>query len=194
MFFILSKVLSIFLSPFNWLLILILLAFIIKNAAKKKKLVIIAVCWFLIFSNPFLIHKLTLNWQSPRKVLAPDEQYKAGIVLAGFAGFEFKTGDGFFTADSDRFIQAVRLYETGKIKKILIAGGSGSLDKQRQQFKEADFVKTLLIQLHIPEEDILTENQSRNTYENAILKKITGFFTNKRALPADNICHAYAPF
>jgi uncharacterized SAM-binding protein YcdF (DUF218 family) len=171
MFFILSKLLSFFISPFNWLLIFVLLAFIVKNAARKKKLIILSVAWFILFSNPYLIHKLTVNWQPPLTQFTTGEQYPVGIVLTGFAGFEFKSRQGYFTAASDRFIQTVKLYQQKRIQKILIAGGSGSLDKRRQQLKEADFVKEQLMQMNIPEADILTENQSRNTYENAINSK-----------------------
>lgn len=97
------------------------------------------------------------------------EQYPVGILLAGFVGFEFKTEQGFYGAASDRFIQAVRLYQLGHIKKILITGGSGSI--WRQQYKEADFVKDQLQQMGVAKEDIISENQSRNTYENAIYTK-----------------------
>ena len=171
MFFILSKLFNFIISPFNWLLIFILLTFIFKNPVKKKKLIILTVIWFLIFSNPYIIHKLTINWQVPKKVFVAGEQYPVGIVLSGFVGFEFKSKQGYYGAASDRFIQALRLYQQKQIKKILIAGGSGSLDKTRQQFKEADFVKEQLQEMGIPAEDILCDNQSRNTYENAINSK-----------------------
>lgn len=170
MFFILSKVLHFFISPFNWLLILILIAFFTRDQKRKKRWIIISVCWFLLFSNPYIIHRLTLNWQPPQRVLAPNEQYETGILLAGFVGFEFKSRQGYYGAASDRFIQAVRLYKLGHIKKILITGGSGSILKQ--QYKEADFVKEQLQQMGVAAADILSENQSRNTYENAINSKL----------------------
>ncbi|MBI1780048.1 MAG: YdcF family protein [Sphingobacteriales bacterium] len=171
MFFFLSKVLSIFISPFNWLLIFILLAVIIKNAKWKKRLVITSVIWFLFFSNHYIIHKLIVSWQAPVKEFTAGEQYQAGIVLTGFTGFEMNSGRGYFTSASDRFIQTVKLYQQKRIKKIIISGGSGSIDKDRQRFKEADFVKEEMIANGIPEADILAENQSRNTYENAVETK-----------------------
>jgi uncharacterized SAM-binding protein YcdF (DUF218 family) len=171
MFFFLSKVLSIFISPFNWLLILIVLAVLIRNSKWKKRLIRTSIIWFLFFSNHYIIHKLIINWETPAKEFTPGEQYQAGIVLTGFAGFEFNSGKGYFTSASDRFIQTVKLYQQKRIKKIIISGGSGSLDKERQRFKEADFVKQEMIADGIPEADIIAENQSRNTYENAIEAK-----------------------
>lgn len=169
MFFIISKLLYFFISPFNWLLIFALLAFFIKDQKRKKRWIIISTCWFLLFSNPFIIQKLMLNWQAERKTLAAGEQYQTGILLAGFVGFEFKNKQGFYGAASDRFIQAVRLYKLGHIKKILITGGSGSI--WRQQYKEADFVKEQLQEMGVAATDVLSENQSRNTYENAVNSK-----------------------
>ena len=152
-------------------MIFILLAFIIKNPARKKKFIILSAVWFLFFSNPYIIHKLTINWQPAKKVFVADEQYPVGIVLSGFVGFEFKSNQGYYGSASDRFIQTVRLYHQKKINKILITGGSGSLDKIRQQYKEADFVKEQLLEMGVAKEDILSDNQSRNTYENAINSK-----------------------
>ncbi len=169
MFFILSKVLNFLLSPFNWLLVLVLVSFFVKDTRKKKRWIIITCCWFLLFSNPYIIHKLTLNWQAKQKTFVQNEQYNVGILLSGFVGFEFKTKQGFYGAAADRFIQAVRLYKLGHIKKILISGGSGSIT--RQEFKEADFVKEQLLQMGVSPADILAENQSRNTFENAVYSK-----------------------
>lgn len=169
MFFILSKLLYILISPFNWLLLLIIWAFATKNKGRKKQLTIASICIFLFFSNPYLIHKITLGWQVNQKVLATNEQYQVGILLAGFVGFEMKTSQGFYGGASDRFIQAVRLYKLGHLKKILITGGSGSI--WRQQYKEADFVKEQLVQMGVAQADVLSENKSRNTFENAINSK-----------------------
>ncbi len=169
MFFILSKVLNFFLSPFNWLLILFLFAYFTKDAKRKKRWIIICICGFLFFSNPYIIHKLIINWQASQKTFAVNEQYETGILLAGFVGFEYNKKQGYYGAASDRFIQAIRLYKLGRIKKILITGGSGSI--WRQQYKEADFVKEQLQEMGVAAADILSENQSRNTYENAINTK-----------------------
>ncbi len=170
MFFILSKLLYFFISPFNWLLLFALFAFFIKDQKRKKRWIIISTCWFLLFSNPFVIQKLMLSWQAERKTLGPGEHYQTGILLAGFVGFEFKSSQGFYGSASDRFIQAVRLYKLGHIKKILITGGSGSI--WRQQYKEADFVKEQLQEMGVTATDIISENQSRNTYENAVNSKL----------------------
>jgi uncharacterized SAM-binding protein YcdF (DUF218 family) len=165
MFFILSKTLNFLLSPFNWLLLLLLWFLLTKKKERKKKLGIVLVSLFLLFSNPFIIHKILLAWQYPMKEMKTDERHETGILLAGFVGFETKTKQGYYGGASDRFIQAVRLYKLGHIKKILVTGGSGSI--WRQQYKEADFVKEQLLQMGVDDAAIIIDNQSRNTYENA---------------------------
>jgi uncharacterized SAM-binding protein YcdF (DUF218 family) len=169
MFFILSKTLNFFLSPFNWMLLLFLWWLIAKNQQRKRKLGITLLIMLLVFSNPYLIHKITLAWQAPRKEFTPNEKYNTGILLAGFVGFEYKKSQGYYGGASDRFIQAIRLYKLGHIKKIIITGGSGN--PWRQEYKEADFVKEQLIEMGIPPNDIISENQSRNTFENAVNTK-----------------------
>jgi uncharacterized SAM-binding protein YcdF (DUF218 family) len=169
MFFILSKLLSFLLSPFSWLLLFILLAFFIRNVKWKKRFKWTAFYWFLFFSNPYIIHQLSLKWQASGKELRPGENYEAGIVLGGFVQFNKNENKGYFSAASDRFLQAVRLYKLGHIKKILISGGSGS--PGRQDYKDADFAREQLLQFGVPDSAILTERNSRNTFESAQLSK-----------------------
>jgi uncharacterized SAM-binding protein YcdF (DUF218 family) len=140
-----------------------------KHKERKRRAGILLIVLFLIFSNPYLIYRITLAWQYPKKEMNDKEQYQTGILLAGFVSFETQKKQGYYGGAADRFIQAVRLYKLGHIKKILITGGSGSI--RFQQYKEADFVVQQLNEFGIPAEDILSDNQSRNTYENAINSK-----------------------
>jgi uncharacterized SAM-binding protein YcdF (DUF218 family) len=171
MFFILSKVLSFFIQPFNWLLILAAWTFFTKNPKRKKRLIVVTLVSFLFFSNPWIIHKVLLAWQAPEKEMVKDEQYQAGILLSGFGGFKLSTGKGYFKGASDRFIQTVRLYKTGHIKKIIVTGGNSSIWKNRQEYKEGDFIVEQLLQMGIPPADIYIDNQSRNTHENGVNTK-----------------------
>lgn len=165
MFFLLSKILNFLFSPFNWLMLLVVVALVSKSPLRKRRFAIISIAWFLFFSNPYIIHQLVLKWQYPKKEMAAGEQYHTGIVLAGFVSFDFSEKKAFYGAAADRFIQTVELYKTGHIKKVMISGGSGSL--LHQEFKEADFVREEFIKMGIPASDIISENQSRNTFENA---------------------------
>lgn len=169
MFFVLSKIFSFLISPFNWLLIWVLFFLFIKNEKWKKRFKRMAVIWFLFFSNSYIIHQLNLKWQVSSREMKPGEVCNTGIVLGGFVQFNATEKKGYFSAASDRFLQAVRLYKLGHIKKILVTGGSGNLFQQ--EYKEADFARQQLLDFGIPPTDIFIENQSRNTFENAINSK-----------------------
>lgn len=168
MFFILSKLLLFLLIPFTWIMILLIWIYFAKSARLKRKLTILTVCITVIFSNPWFYKKATLAWQTSKKNLSPNEAYEVGILLTGMVQFD-KYNQGFFGSASDRFIQTAALYHTGKIKKILVTGGSGSLLYDYPA--EAEYLKNVLVSNAVPEKDIIVEPLSRNTYENAIFSK-----------------------
>lgn len=94
------------------------------------------------------------------------DSYDYGIVLSGMVWYDSKTQRTNFLQSSDRIWQAVRLYKEGRIKKILITGGAaGFFEKDTI---ESVLLKNFLIKIGIPNSDILTEEQSRNTRENAM--------------------------
>ena len=168
MFFILSKILDFLMQPISWILILLIWMFISKNKKIKKRLLIISILTAVVFSNHFIYQKIVMAWQSKPLTIAKGNQYSAGILLGGFANFD-KHNKGFFNEASDRFIETEKLYHQGIIQKILMTGGSGELIHHEN--KEADFIKNELITSGVAEKDILIENKSRNTYENAIFSK-----------------------
>ena len=69
MFFLLSKLFYFFISPFNWLLVFILITFFTKDQQRKRRRIIFCISWFLLFSNPYIIHKLSLTWQAKQKII-----------------------------------------------------------------------------------------------------------------------------
>jgi uncharacterized SAM-binding protein YcdF (DUF218 family) len=93
------------------------------------------------------------------------EQYSAGILLGGLAGYDNTNKHAFFNASSDRFIQTLRLYKQGHIKKIIVSGGNAIF--AGDNFREADFLVENLIATGVPREDILTEREAKNTIENS---------------------------
>jgi len=168
MFFILSKVFYFLVDPSCWILILLLLMWIPQSKKIKKKLLILAILIGLLFSNYFLYSKAVLAWQPEPVTLTPGKTYTVGILLGGLAGFDAQ-GRGYFNESADRFIEAQKLYHQEFIQKILISGGSALLIGTEP--KEADFLKSQLIASGVAVNDILVENNSRNTYENAIFSK-----------------------
>lgn len=164
----LSAVLSMILSPFNWVVLFLLLACFLKNKRLKRLSIISAIVLFIIFGNQALLDQYAKIWQPKPTVLAPGSEYSCGIVPGGFASPD-ADANGYFNATADRFIQAVKLYKTGHIKHILISGGNGK--ENEKSFREAAWVRGELVSVGIPDSVIFTEDKSNNTKENAIYSK-----------------------
>ena len=168
MFFIISKVAFFFIQPINWLLFLFFLWLIIKKTIIKKRLLYAIVILTLIFSNSYLCNEVELAWQINKSELVPEKKYDAGILIGGLAGYD-RNRVGHFSGACDRFIETVKLYHQGIIKKIVVSSGSASI--LHDQPGEADFLVEELLKSGIPAQDIYKENKSRNTYENATFSK-----------------------
>ena len=164
----LSSLLSILLSPFNWIIILLLAAWLFRKKKVKKVLIILSVCIFIVFGNHYLLNLFANNFQ-PKQVNPQSLAiYSCGIVPGGFAS-PTENDSGYFNQSADRFIQAVKLYRLGKITHLLVSGGNGKTDDNH--FREGAWVKTQLVQFGVPDSVIFVEDQSNNTQENAANSK-----------------------
>lgn len=165
MFFVCSKILFAFTQPMTWMLLLFGASYSLKNKVISKYFLLGALSTSLLFTNPFLYHQIASSWQvDSLKLKDINEPYDVGIVLGGYAGHQ----SGVFALNGDtanRLTTALDLYLKGKIKKILLTGGSPGINATENS--EALIVAQFLISLGVPEEDILVEPDSRNTIENA---------------------------
>ena len=166
MFFILSKVLDFFLSPFLWSFSILLYAFFCRKPARKRKAFLAGLLLLYFFSNNYLANKAFHLWEGNPVSLSALKEYNTAIVLTGVA--EYRKGHAdrvFFGKGADRVLHTVQLYKLGKVKKILISGGSGVLRGER--IAEADQLRLVFRYCGIPDADIILENQSRNTTESS---------------------------
>ena len=92
------------------------------------------------------------------------ENYDYGILLGGMISLNSSMDNIRFNSTADRLLKTIELYHDNRINKILISGASGSMISE---LVEADYIRNYLINIGIPEDDILTERRSKNTYENA---------------------------
>ena len=151
MFFVLSKILSFLLMPMTWIVLTLLLSFFLKKWAKKLRITSIALLF--IFGNSFLLHEVSLLWESPITLDVDLKEYETAVVLGGYTYYSIPNERLTFRESSDRLFQAVRLLEQGKVKRLIISGGSGYvLDPE---LKEAEFIQTFLKELNTPHEQVL---------------------------------------
>jgi uncharacterized SAM-binding protein YcdF (DUF218 family) len=180
MFFILSKTLNYLVMPLTMICIVFVTAFLTRSSKWKKRLLWTGLIMLLFFSNEFIANEVMLAWEIKPREIRSLPKYKLAIVLTG-ATYVYEPSDRvYFQRGADRVNHTVQLYKEGYIKKILISGGSGRLVGEREP--EANQFKRAMIMMGVNGEDIIIENQTRNTGESAIeVKKMLsdGGFTDK---------------
>jgi uncharacterized SAM-binding protein YcdF (DUF218 family) len=169
MFFILSKALLFLISPFNWFIILLIGYFLSRKEPIKTRFKWGSILLFFFFSNTFVFSEFCRIWEVHGTKMAAVSQHDAGIVLTGMAEYNSDLDELSIRRGGDRIWQAITLYKTGKIKKIILTGDSGYVTDRG--LHEAKQVKSVLVRWGIPDQDILTEENSKNTAENAIETK-----------------------
>lgn len=156
--------------PLTLVILLLLAAFFFTPKSKGRKILGTGIVLLLLFSNPFLSNLALLGWEPAYKSFDEIPPAEFGIVLTGVTNLNKTTSDRtFFGKGADRITQALQLYRMGKIKKILITGGQGL--NPTNPYSEAELLKRFLIMTGVPETDILLEEKSVNTRENALFTK-----------------------
>ncbi len=174
MFFALSKILWPFADPANVVLAVLLIgAFLLwgrRRYSLGRPLVMLATLAFLA-AAVFPVGKMMLQGLENRFAQTgklPDQV--AGIIVLGGmvdqfvseARGEVSLGQG--SARLTAFADLARRYPGAK---LVFTGGSGRL--LDQSVKETQAIRPFLASLGVPTDQVVFEDQSRNTYENAIL-------------------------
>lgn len=170
MFFILSKILAFFIAPYTWLFFGLL--FLLKKVWNTpfKKWVLTLTVFMYVISNSFLTDEIVRAWEySDDDIYLKNTKYDIAIVLGGMGRIDERQNRFDFGSSGDRLFQTLELYYKKRVNKILITGGSGSISKPNQ--REAEYIKKYLETISIPDSSIIIENNSKNTYENAIFTK-----------------------
>lgn len=190
MFFIISKITAFLLAPLTWIIILLVAGLFVRNAKRKKRIYITAVVFSIFFTNPAIIDELLRCWEAPYASVEKNAAYEAGIILGGGMVTIDQINDKLiFQENTDRFLQGLHLYKNGQIKKIILSGGAGNL--VFKNFLEASLIKRYLVEIGVPEADILVDSASDNTYQNAVNCKqiIKNNFSNGRYLLITSSLH-----
>ena len=191
MFFLLSKVLDFVLLPTVWLLALLVGALL---ARQPRRWLVAALVVFVITTSPLLVNELLLAWERPPVALAAlPRRADAAVLLTGITQVHKSPHDRVYLGmGADRFTNALWLYRAGRVRRIIVSGGSGAV--QTAAHTEADDLTTLLRLAGVPNAAIIREEKSRNTRENALFTKqlltpeqdtlilVTSAFHQRRAL------------
>ncbi len=170
MFFFLSKILAFLIAPYTWLFFGVL--FLLKKLwhTPYKKWVLGITIFMYVVSNSFLVDEVVRAWEyTDDDIYLKNTKYDLAIVLGGMGRIDERQERLDFGYSGDRLFQTLELYYKKRVTKLLITGGSGSISKPNH--REAAYVKKYLEAISVPDSNIIIENNSKNTYENAIFTK-----------------------
>jgi uncharacterized SAM-binding protein YcdF (DUF218 family) len=170
--FYLSKILNIFINPLYILSLVILIQLFIIFFLQSKKLVIffskLLLILFLCFGysplSNFLLSKIEDHIQTSKY---PVQQLTGVIVLGGSfnSGLESKErNEVSLNSSAERLTKALEIYKKNPRLLILFSGFSGEL--KPQGWSESDMSKKFFLDQGVKLDNLIFENQSRNTFEN----------------------------
>ena len=175
LFFYISKLTWLLVSPDSLLLVLIILSLVFLYVGKQKlaKLILSTASGFLIIIaflpvGEWLLYPLESRFQTNPNL--PDK-IDGIVVLSGAENAELSHmwNQVELNAAIERDLTFMTIAKQYPNAKLLFTGGTGSLTKQ--EYKSADVAKNLFKQLSFDTAKIIFERKSRNTYENIIYSK-----------------------
>ena len=170
MFFILSKTITYLVLPVPLLTIFLLVFLFVQKKRIRKVAGALFVVLFFVFTSPFLINQLLQWWEVPATpIQALEGRYEAAIILGGVTASGQEPLDRIHLhKGADRIMHTVQLYKLGKVQKIIVTGGSGLLIEEADSRSEASQIEQVLLISGVLPADIILEEESRNTRENAL--------------------------
>jgi uncharacterized SAM-binding protein YcdF (DUF218 family) len=171
LFFIFSKTLDFLLSPALWLVALVLGALVAQPGGQaQRRWLRAAGLLVLLGTNNALVNEALLAWEKPPVPLRAVAPADAVVLLTGVTTGQKSPHDRVYLGHgADRVTYALWLYRAGRARRIIISGGSGAVLSVANT--EAKDLATVLRLAAVPKEDILLEERSRNTRENAKFTK-----------------------
>jgi uncharacterized SAM-binding protein YcdF (DUF218 family) len=175
--FYLSKIVNFFANPQYILFLIILIQLFVIFFTESKKLVIFFSKLFLILflffgysplSN-FLLSKIEDYIQTSKY---PVQQLTGVIVLGGSfnSGVESKErNEVSLNSSAERLTKALEIYKKNPRILILFSGFSGEL--KPKGWSESDMAKKFFLDQGVKHDNLIFENQSRNTFENIKFSK-----------------------
>jgi len=175
--FYLLKILNFLISPLHILSLIILVQiFVIFFIQSKKSVIFFSKLFLILFlffgyiplSN-FLLSKIEDYIQTSKY---PVQQLTGVIVLGGSfnSGLESKErNEVSLNSSAERLTKALEIYKKNPRLLILFSGFSGQL--KSQGWSDSDMAKKFFLDQGVKIDNLIFENQSRNTFENVKYSK-----------------------
>ncbi|HID77839.1 MAG TPA: YdcF family protein [Planctomycetaceae bacterium] len=147
-----------------------LVALWLKRPRHRRRLILLTVAFVLLWAGSTdavaYLALGSLEWAYPRGE-ADVASGEAIVVLSGSTFRPDKRRRKAELGDSSlrRCVYAARLYHRGRRRPVVATGGK--VHAEDRGLATAELMKAFLVEMGVPQEDVITEGQSRNTYENA---------------------------
>ncbi len=174
MFFFLSKLLDVFLSPYSWGLLLLAAAvpWRARSARRWKRRRILGASGLamLLLASIQPISN-TLMWKlehASASTYREDVTYDAVVLLGGMVDEEVtaESGQPAYNDNIERVMMTHRLLRDGKAKVAIVSGAA--LDPKLASSGEAVVLIRQLEEWGIAKDRLIVEDRARNTHENAV--------------------------
>ncbi len=173
MFLFLSKLLPLLIYPLGLTCLLLMFAIVSLWKFPRRSMFAIALALLILFgsSNPLIATTLvkTLEWRY--LPLDPIPAAEAIVVLGGSIQPKSPPRPWVEVSEAgDRVLYGVKLYQEGVAPLLLFSGGriDWTQEQNRNDASEANDMAKIAMAMGVPERDILLENESLNTYQNAV--------------------------
>ena len=170
MFFPLSKIIGAFISPLNLICLFLVIGGLLLAFKKKagRSYIFVAAVLFILFgifpTGTNMMVMLERHYDRP--AIMPDWINNV-LVLGGTFESDISSARGVpvLNETAERVIETTALMERYPYAIIIFSGGNGHLwDRERQA--ETDDMAFYLDHIGVPDDNVLYESESRNTYEN----------------------------
>ncbi len=170
MFIFLSKLLPTLLYPISLASFLLIAALLLKRRKWNRRLVLAALAVLWLGGNRYAAGAAvqSLEW----RYLPPAEipRVEAIVILGGgTSGAEYPRATVELDGAGDRVIYGARLYRQGAAPQVVVTGGL--LPWSNSESSGADSMTEFLLFMGVPQEAIVLERESDNTYENAVFTR-----------------------
>ncbi|AKU95419.1 Putative membrane protein [Labilithrix luteola] len=174
MFFFLSKLLDVFLSPLCWAIVLLALAIPLRRNGlrhenRRRLCGALALGILVLFGSGPVANALLFRLEhSAPSSFHDDVVYDAVILLGGVTDdiVTFEEGQPAYNDNVERLVMTHRLLADGKAKFAIVSGAAVS--PKYEAVGEARYLARQLEEWGIAPSRVIVEDRARNTHENAV--------------------------
>lgn len=178
MFFVLSKLLDVFLSPYFWAVLFLAIAIpwrrrtVLRHWKRRRAIGIAGLVVLFVFSTEPVANGLLRNLETAApSTYAPERPYDVVVLLGGVTDERVakETGTPNYNDNVERLVETHRLLASGQAKYAIVSGAA--MDASFAAFGEARVLAAQMREWGIAEDRIILEEKARNTRENAVYTK-----------------------